>query len=292
MAIALVFLSSCYSNRKAKVNKAIQQTTIQQEQELASIGSLEKSKKEKLEAGKIDSTIDGKIMGNLGAHKSRIDSVKKMMNDLTASIKDPVTLRKSYKKIIKSKLVYLKADNLMFQKRIVNYGLIMDVLNNAKQAQFDLATFFGPGEFVIPPDKMESARTAFTPIVDSMLQFAGYYPAISKNSTIVLKGYADATGIKAGTPLYYRLVNELKQNFASNEELNLAISKLRAASISDIVNSLVQKRQPDFLQQQIVHIEVIQEGRGEEKPNPKIMDYTDNDPRRRIVLFFWTLLPV
>jgi len=41
----------------------------------------------------------------------------------------------------------------------------------------------------------------------------------------------------------------------------------------------------------MVNIELVQEGRGEENPNAAITDYTDNDARRRIVLFFWSLLP-
>ncbi len=288
----ILLLSSCYSSRKAKINEEINNTVAQQQKEIAAIDSLSLKKQVTLSEGKIDSVIDTRINSSLDQSKSRIDSVKKIIEEITTSSTDRKTLRKSYKKIIRSKLVYLKSDRTFFDKRIVNYGLIREVLSNAKQTQFDLATFFGPGEFMVPAEKVEQAKAAFSPIIDSLLKFASRFPDVAKNSTIVLKGYADATGIKSGTPLYYRLVNELKQNSATTEELNLAISKLRAEAISEIVNKVIQKKQPEFLQYLVVHIEIVQEGRGQEKPNPKITDYTDDDSRRRIVLFFWSILPV
>jgi hypothetical protein len=288
----IVLFSSCYSSRKAKINEAIQSTTEQQQKELETLKAIENSKTSKLEDGKIDSAINKKITASIKDSRDRIDSVKKMMDEMTAATANRKTLRKSYHKIIKSKLVYLQDGKASFQKRQVNYGMITDVLDNSKQAQFDLASFFGPGEFLIPADKVGQATDAFMPIVDSMLKFAAKYPDLSKSTTVVLKGYADATGISPGSPLYYRLANELKQNSPGNSELNLALSKLRTESISEIVNKIIQKRQPDFKQQKIINIELIQEGRGEEKPNPKIQDYTAEDTRRRIVLFFWSLMPI
>jgi hypothetical protein len=33
------------------------------------------------------------------------------------------------------------------------------------------------------------------------------------------------------------------------------------------------------------------EGKGEALPNPKITDYKTDDPRRRVVLLFWSVFP-
>jgi hypothetical protein len=286
-------LSSCYSSRKAKIAGVIKSTDSLQQKELNEITKIEFSKNEKLADGKIDSAIDKKINERLANYKARVDSVKQVVAVIKVNSENRKSLRKSYRKILKSKLVYLRSDNEVFEKRSVNYGMITDVLDNSKQTQFDLATFFGSGEFMIPADKIEQAKTAFTPIIDSLLKFAAKYPNLPKNSTIVLKGYADGTMVRTGTPLYYRLSNELNLlTEPTNAALNLALSKLRTESISEIVNGVLKKRQPEFAQQNIIHIELVEEGRGEEKPNPKINDYTDDDARRRIVLFFWSMLPV
>jgi len=291
-AAMLTLLSSCYSSRKAKIDEAVKLASLQQEQELAAIGSIERTKTRKLDEGSIDSTIDKTINSRLKTNKSRVDATKKIIEELTSSSRDRKSQRKSNNKIIKSKLVYLANDKQLFEKRMVNYGMISEVLDKAGQSQFDLATFFGPGEFIIPADKIEQAITAFTPVVDSMLKFAARYPGLPKNSTLVLKGYADATGILPGSELYYRLSNQLKEANPGRAALNLALSKLRTESISTLVSQVIQKKHPEFTKRNIVHIELIQEGRGEEKPNVKIHDYTDDDSRRRIVLFFWSLLPV
>ncbi|MES1226835.1 MAG: hypothetical protein ABUT20_65785, partial [Bacteroidota bacterium] len=209
MIAIVLLLSSCYSSRKAKIDEAIKNTKTHQERELAAIKNIEQNKDERLDEGRIDSVIEKRINTNMRENRKRIDSAKAMMDELTASSIDRKTLRKSYRTIIKSKLVYLLNDGHEFDKRIVNYGMITDVLNNARQSQIDLATFFGPGEFMIPADKLQQATDAFMPVLDSVLVFAAKYPGINKNTTIVLKGYADAMGIKPYSPLYYRLVNEL-----------------------------------------------------------------------------------
>ncbi|MFT3934055.1 MAG: hypothetical protein QM726_10600 [Chitinophagaceae bacterium] len=291
--VLAILLSSCYSSRKAKINEAVNTSRQLQDQEAAAINEIQDNLGRQLELGNVDSSILKRVNASLADNRALMDSIKRTMDDLIAKTVDRKTLRSSYKTIIKSKLVYLSNDRLLYQQRAVNYGMVADVLKNTKQSQFDLATFFGPGEFLIPADKLQQATSAFEPVIDVVIKFAAKYPDLSKNATIVLKGYADAQGVKQGTPLYYRLSNEIPQvEKPTNTELNLALSKLRTESINEIVNKILQKKQPELLQQKIIHVELVQEGRGEEKPNPKINDYTDNDPRRRIVLFFWSLLPV
>ena len=284
-------LSSCYSSKKAKLTKIVNTNIEQQEKELAEIKNIEAAKIEKLSKGEIDSTIANKINIRLNESKKNIAAARKIMDSLTASIAVKNSFKENYKTILKSKISFLRNNAKSFNERISDYGLITDVLTNAKQTQFDLATFFGPGEYLVPSDKAAQAKTSFAPLIDTILKFSGKYPSIPKTSTIVLQGFTDATGIVRGSPLYYKLANELKQENPTNASLNLALSKLRTQSISKIVNQLIQEKQPEFLKLQMINIEVIQEGRGEQLPNKAILNYTNNDARRRIVLFFWSVLP-
>ena len=286
-----LLLSSCYSGRKAKLTKTVNKNFTQQEKELAEIKNIEAAKKEKLNMGEIDSTINKKIDARLTESKNNIEAARKTMDSLTASTTNKKLFKKNYKSILKSKISFLRNNAKSFNERISDYGLIADVLTNAKQTQFDLATFFGLGEYLVPADKLVQAKTSFTPLIDTIIKFAGKYASIAKSGTIVLKGFTDATGFNRGTVLYYKLANELKQDNPTNEDLNLALSKLRTQSISKIVNQIVQDKQPELLKLQMINVEIIQEGRGEEMPNKSISNYTANDVRRRIVLFFWNVLP-
>jgi hypothetical protein len=290
--LLLFSLASCYSSRKAKINAAVNDATQQQTKEAAVLKDLEINKSNKLKSGNIDSSINYKIESNLTEAKSNLAATNRIAAELSSSVNNKKTFRKNFKSIIKSKIVYLRNTNQGFEKRLLNYGIINEGLNKAEGIQFDLATFFGSGEYLIPAGKIEQARSAFVPIVDSILKFGEKYPSTTKAVTIVLKGYADATGIAQGSTLFYRLCNELRESNPSNSSLNLALSKLRTESISLVVNKILQSRQPDFLKRQMVNIELVQEGRGEELPNQAIKDYTDSDARRRIVLFFWNILPL
>ncbi len=290
--ILVMSLSSCFSSRKASLNAAVNEANLQQKKEAAVVKELETNKDNKYKAGNIDSSINQKIESNLKEAKNNLANTNKIMDELSSSVKDRKTFRKHYKSIIKSKIVYLLNTNQNFEKRLLNYGIINEGINKSAGFQFDLATFFGPGEYLIPAGKMEQAKSAFVPIVDSIMVFGEKYPSTPKAVTIVLKGYADATGIAPGSTLYYKLSNTLKESNPSNSSLNLALSKLRTESISLVVNQILQSKQADFLKRRMVNIELIQEGRGEERPNPSIKDYTDNDARRRIVLFFWNILPI
>ena len=292
IAGSMILLSSCYGVRKAKLQHLIARTNAQQVNEQSMIEKIEEQKNTRRNNGDIDSTIDAKIQERLNQGSRGTDSVKEFTAALSASLENRKTFRKTYRSIIKSKIIFLRSKEEMFEKRVLNYGLIEDVLNNARQSQFDLASFFGLGEFMIPADKMEQATVAFAPIVDSIMKLAAKYPSIAKNSTIVLKGYADATGIVPGSVLFYRLANELGQDNPSDADMNLALSKLRAESISEVVSKILVKKQRELLQlQTIITIELVQEGRGEEKPNAAITNYTAQDARRRIVLLFWSMLP-
>ncbi|HTL08608.1 MAG TPA: hypothetical protein VL307_10140 [Chitinophagaceae bacterium] len=283
---------SCAGIRATRAENLVTRVEQQQADEQAAITKMEALKADRLQAGAIDSLIASKIQDRIDESKKKLTAPREMMDSLTAAIQDRKIFRKRYRSVFKTSILFLKNREEGFSKRIIHYGIVEDALNSARQSQYDLASFFGLGEYLIPADKRSEAARSFNPLIDSMLMFAGKYPSVPKSSTIVLKGYADGTSIVPYSTLYYRLANELKQDRPTDEDMNLALSKLRAASISEVISQLLVERQAALLQlHTVVKIELVQEGRGEEKPNAAISNYNEEDARRRIVLFFWSMLP-
>jgi hypothetical protein len=154
-----------------------------------------------------------------------------------------------------------------------------------------MAAFFGPGGFIIPEEKYDMARQYFSPVIDSLMKFSNKYSGIGRIATIVLNGYADGTGISDGSDLYNLLLGRLNQSTATKEELNTALSELRAENLRVFLNNLIKDRSDEFINHQTLTFENIKRGLGEKLPDPKITDYTVDDERRRIVLCYWSVLP-
>jgi outer membrane protein OmpA-like peptidoglycan-associated protein len=154
-----------------------------------------------------------------------------------------------------------------------------------------MAVFFGPGEYIIPEEKYSLAKEYFSPVIDSLMKFSNKFSAVNRTASIVLNGYADATGIGEGSNLYNLLLARLNKTTATKEELNAALSDLRAENLRVFLNRLMDERKNDFLNLNALTFENIRRGMGEKLPDPKITDYTIDDARRRIVLCYWSVLP-
>jgi outer membrane protein OmpA-like peptidoglycan-associated protein len=162
--------------------------------------------------------------------------------------------------------------------------MIESALNIADFQRFDLAAFFGPGKYIIPEDKKDLARQSFSPIVDSMMKFANQYENVHKTATLVILGFADGTGFSAEGELLDTLTAEINKKDANKGDLNIALSQLRA-------KELVTQLKMIFINKTNLSVNYIPQGKGEAYPLSYISNYTIDDPRRRIVLCYWTVLP-
>jgi hypothetical protein len=75
------------------------------------------------------------------------------------------------------------------------------------------------------------------------------------------------------------------------DELNSALSALRAEQISKLLNQMLKTRYPDFKSIDKIVFETVEAGQGEKFPDPAITNYMANDERRRVVIIFWSILP-
>jgi len=288
--IVVICLVSCRTAKKAQFSAILQSASEQQKKEDEKIDRLDKKKDAKIAEGNIDDSIAYFIDQRLVRYQRRIDSINSAINELKKKIDNRKTFRKEFK-IIQARIILLDSFTKNYQSREYVFYMIDDGLDKTKRTLFNMAAFFGPGGYTIPEEKFALAREYFSPVIDSLLKFSNQYSGISRMATIVLNGYADATGIAEGSALYNLLAGRLNKTTATKEELNAALSELRAENLRIFLNKIMFERTAEFLNYHTLTFENIKRGLGEILPDPGIKDYQVDDERRRIVLCYWSVLP-
>jgi hypothetical protein len=156
--------------------------------------------------------------------------------------------------------------------------------------RFNTAAFFPPGGYKIPEDKMELAKNAFAPVIDSLIAFVYRFPKFTLISSIVSNGYADGQGFSPGD-LVDTLSAKLGKTEATKEELNIQLSRLRAEEIAGVLIDIFNEKMQKLPSASSLNTRFFKAGKGEEYPNKKIKDYQVDDERRRIVVIYWNALP-
>jgi DNA primase large subunit len=289
--LAGIFLfASCRTAKKAQFNAILQSTGGQQKEEADKIGELGKKKQLKIAEGKIDDSIAYHIDQRLINYQRRIDSVNNVINSLKAKLENKKTFRKEFK-IIQSQVLLLDSFTKKRGVREYVFFMIDNGLDKAERTLFEMAAFFGPGGYVIPEEKYAFAHEYFSPVIDSLMKFSNKFSSVNRTASIVLNGYADATGIGVGSNLYNLLLSRMNKTTATKEELNITLSELRAENLRMFLNSMINERASQFTNYMTLTFENIRRGMGEQLPDPKITDYGTDDARRRIVLCYWSVLP-
>ena len=283
---AAIFMSSCASETKIfKAKNKLSGFEKQIQKESAEVQDLKKEAYKKLQANKIDSNILDRIEKKLG----KLDTARLMANQLKEILKDEKKTKWNYRSIVLPVLDSLKKINDQYAQRLTLYLMIKEGLSVANYKLFDLAAFFGPGKYQIPPEKVEKAAL-FEPLIDSLMLFANKYSQYPRTATVVILGFADGTGVNPGE-LYNTLLDSLKKPQASKEELNKKLSELRAEELSKQLTGLYLKKASGFKEVDKLKMEYVYQGKGEAWPISNIKDYTVDDERRRIVLCYWIVLP-
>jgi len=173
------------------------------------------------------------------------------------------------------------------------YGLLIEAVKLKAFVQFDLGTFFEAGVYRIPSSGLPIIAKSFNPVLDSVIQLSNRYTDVTHRLYLVFVGYADGQAINKEGKLYKDLSNFYpKNNLPEKEQLNLTLSNLRAGELLRNMKMVVQSRANDFAPKDISMISYAAYGRGEIIPFSKITDYKENDERRRVVVFYWSVLPV
>ncbi|MEO7923252.1 MAG: hypothetical protein ABIR30_06195 [Chitinophagaceae bacterium] len=281
----ILFGFSCVPQKKAATAK----------RELATVDSqlvkhndrlkdIEEQKQKKQEENEIADTASAKIQQFIDKTKAEINQLH---NQNTVLIGD-VEVDKSDWDLLRKSLSTSRYASKSINNKIM---MLSDLINHNTVINLDQDVIFEPGKYTVSPTVANAIGKFFEPPVKDIDFFLKKYPDFPMSLVITAKGYADATIISEGSPLYKDLKEKLSLSGRplSSENLNKELSTERAKSVIMLFTSYTKGKSSDG--SNINKIIYLHEGKGESLPNPKITDYKTDDPRRRIVLIFWSVFP-
>ena len=289
----MVWLSSCGNAKRMGATKTRLGTVKESRlKETGEVNAIALKGENKYKEQKIDSNINVRLRKKMDALKKTMDSAMAETSNLENLSQTKKNFRPAtYKKILLPKLESLEGFNALQTQRMQAYMMLQDGLDISSYILFDLAAFFGPGKYLIPEDKIELARSSFSPLVDSIIQFSNKYNTLPRAATLVVLGFADAAGFEEGSAINDTLLLKLGKTTASKQELNVKLSELRAEELIQLLTREFIKKNSSIMNIETLQVEYLGRGKGEQYPLNKITDYKDEDERRRVVLCYWAVLP-
>lgn len=295
--VAIVSISmlvvSCYSGKKAQMNQQVQQADSVQKAETKIVEDTKKKVEDRLKSEVIDAEIADSIKNKIAKYSSDLDSFKNAVSFIDKTIN---TSRREYKNNqakVDSSFGLIDRYKTRSNYRLRRFTMInesLDIIVN-QQHMFDLAAFFGPGKYDIPTEKKEIAEKLFSPLVDSLVGFYNKYADVEKRATLVILGYADASGFNPESDIYKSIMERLKDSSVTKEKMNQQLSEWRAVSIGDVMEFCIEKKIPNYKNIKAIDFLFVEKGKGEDYPSKLVTDYKVDDERRRVVLLFWNILP-
>ncbi len=275
----------------AEAKQLIAKAKENQQKEVAKLDSINIIKEQKIDEQKIDTSMGHQIDIRIARYKKRLDSVSREIDTVERVMAQNPRFRKAFKQV-KLKLLFISEFNKGAASRLTTLEMLSDGLDLSQQKMFELAAFFTPTSlYKVPDDKIGLVKDMFKPLVDSLIWFSNKYSQIPRTASIIVLGYADGEGFNREGVTGKALLADIGNPNATKEEMNQRLSQWRANGLGQIFEDMTTARTSELQNPNQLTIKMSKQGRGEEYPNPKIKDYQVSDPRRRIVLCFWSVLP-
>lgn len=280
-----ILISSCVPQKKAADGKKdLSSANSQLEKHNESLKKLDAKRQVKEDQNEIDSAANSRIKKFIDKTGAEIDSLQKQNIII---IQGAEVNMSDWNKLRKALSTTRSAEQRINQKIM----FLEDLINRNMVIKLDQDVLFEPGKYTVTAAVAGSIGNFFEPVAKEIDLFMQKYPDFPLSLVITAKGYADATSIGEGSQLYKDLADGIKLNgkTVDEKELNKELSVRRANSVIELFKKYTQNRSVGG--GSVKNIQYIHEGKGESFPNPKITDYKVDDPRRRIVLLFWSLFP-
>ena len=246
-----------------------------------SLDSLSRSIEQKAQQNQIDDTTAARIQRFIGVSKKEIDKIQ-AQNEILAG---KTTVNKDDWPAIRKNL---ELTDETLKSTAGKLEMIADLLSRSLVIKIDQDIIFEPGKYKIAASVEQNISKIFEPAANEIESFIKKYPDYDLSLIVNANGFADGTSIAEGTALYKDLKSRIKSS-ASDKELNKELSRLRAEEVIGLFKKYFDGRfQPG---KNIQNTLFTFEGKGDELPNPKISDYKPDDPRRRVVLLYWSVFP-
>lgn len=283
--IIIVTLASCFSQKKVtSAKKELAKVNSQLQQDQDSLQKLDANRKNKLAQNEIDDTTSARFQRFIDSTNSQI---KVLVNDNTVLIGETVVNKSDWDRLNKT-LFHSKEESQKINQKVT---MLTDLLNRNTVIKLDQDILFEPGKYTVTPAVADAIGKFFEPAAKEIDSFLRKYPDFPLALIITAKGYADGTSIAEGSQLYKDLVAKLKLNNSQPDakELNKELSRSRAEAVISLFKNFTVGRSEGGAN--VKNIAYIYEGKGDAFPNPKITDYKPDDPRRRVVLLYWSVFP-
>jgi hypothetical protein len=283
VGISFILLSCVPQKQVATTKKNLASVDKQLGQYQDSMQNLDQLRKNKQAQNEIDDTASARFQRFIDSTNSEI---KVLISENNVLIGDTKISREDWDKLNKALFNSQQASNRINQKVM----MLTDLLNRNTVIKLDQDILFESGKYIVTTDVSNAIGKFFEPAAKEIDLFVKKYPDFPLAIIITAKGYADGTTIAEGSQLYKDLIArlKLKSGPVDAKELNNELSRARAEAVITLFKNFTVNRSEGA---NVKNIAYIYEGKGDSFPNPKISDYKADDPRRRVVLLYWSVFP-
>jgi flagellar motor protein MotB len=245
---------------------------------------LDAQRQNKQDQNEIDDTTNSRIQKFINKTNAEIDT---LINQNTILIGETVVNKDDWKRLLST----LSSSRISSKKIGDKISFLSDLISRNMVVKIDQDVLFEPGKYTIAPAMANTIGKLFEPAAKEIDLFTRKYPDFPLSLVITAKGYADATSISEGSSLYRDLKDRLKLSNPNpgTKDLNKELSNARAQQVSELFKKFAAGRSADG--SNLKNVLYLYEGKGDRFPDPKVTDYKVDDPRRRVVLLFWSVFP-
>lgn len=283
--LAVCLLYSCVPQKKAASGKKeLEKLDSQLVNHSTDLKKIDQVREKKDQANEIDSAANTRIKKFIDKTNSEIDT---LITKNTILIRGTEISKEDWDRLRKALSQTRTAEQRIRQK----ISFLEDLLNRNMVVKLEQDVLFEPGSYSVSPAVVENMTKIFEPAAAEIDRFTQKYPDFPLSLVITFKGYADATVIGEGSTLYKDLKARLSLSGREpdNKELNKELSRARAEAVWNLFKKFAASKANNGVY--ISNVLYLYEGKGEAFPNPSVTDYKQSDPRRRVVLLFWSLFP-
>ena len=280
-----ISLFSCVPQKKVgSVKKQIAAVDSQLVIHSNHLKELDAQRQKKQDQNQIDDTANARIQKFINKTNAEIDT---LINQNTILIGEMVVNKEDWTRLLKT----LSSSRLSSKKIGDKISFLSDLISRNMVVKIDQDVLFAPGKYTVDSAVANAIEKLFEPAAKEISLFANKYPDFPLSLIITAKGYADATLISEGSSLYKQLKDRLKLTGTEPgaQEVNKELSNARAQEVIGLFQKFSAGRSSDG--SNLKKVSYMYEGKGDKFPDPKITDYKVDDPRRRVVLLFWSVFP-
>ena len=256
-------------------------------------GKVDSVAKAKLEEGAIDDEIEKIFTLNAVIVQKNISARDSLIK---RNATDEKALKATLKSDLEGKTTIIADLKMKSMDDSLTLLLIQEGMRNVSTYKIPNEIVFTGGGYRITDKNLPKMQGFFEPILDSIVTSANKYINKKLRVKIVVYGYADSDPINRKSRLYDEIARSLYHEtvdsslLTNSSRMNQELSRLRAEEVGELVNTITFDKLNYITGVKSIFVDLLKEGKGEQLPDDRIK-YNATDARRRIVKFYWKILP-